>query len=138
MDVRIKVFIDLVNTTETNSQLRGTVVFTEIRNIRHPLGSGQCEVKKRPGCHNHGRSSHFCVYTTDRQTDRQSPPLISTLSRSGGLCTSAINSANYLHSRSIPVTLRRSSAATRLLESWVQIPLRTWMFVSCVCCVSCR
>jgi Fe-S oxidoreductase len=29
LDVRIEVFIELVNTAETNSQLRGTDVFTE-------------------------------------------------------------------------------------------------------------
>ena len=31
--------------------------------------------------------------------------------------------------------LRRRSAATRLLRSWVQIPLAAWIFVCCECCV---
>jgi hypothetical protein len=32
-----------------------------------------------------------------------------------------------------PPSLRRRSAAERLLASWVRIPLGTWMSVSCVC-----
>ena len=32
-------------------------------------------------------------------------------------------------------TLRRRSAAARLLRSWVRIPPGTWMFVCCECCV---
>jgi len=31
--------------------------------------------------------------------------------------------------------LRRSSAAARLLRSWVRIPPGAWMFVCCECCV---
>jgi len=31
--------------------------------------------------------------------------------------------------------LRRRSAATRLLRSWVRIPPGSWMFVCCKCCV---
>ena len=34
-----------------------------------------------------------------------------------------------------PRSLRRRSAAARLLRSWVRIPLRAWIFVSCECCV---
>ena len=34
-----------------------------------------------------------------------------------------------------PCGLRRRSAATRLLRSWVQIPPGAWMFVCCKCCV---
>jgi hypothetical protein len=34
--------------------------------------------------------------------------------------------------------LNRGTAAARLLELRVRIPLRTWMFVSCVCCVLCE
>jgi hypothetical protein len=34
-----------------------------------------------------------------------------------------------------PCRLRRRSAASRLLSSWVQIPTGTWMFVCCECCV---
>jgi len=34
-----------------------------------------------------------------------------------------------------PRSLRRRSAAARLLRSWVQIPPRAWMFVCCECCV---
>jgi hypothetical protein len=32
-----------------------------------------------------------------------------------------------------PCGLRHRSAASRLLGSWVRIPLRAWMLVSCVC-----
>ena len=31
--------------------------------------------------------------------------------------------------------LRRRSAASRLLRSWVRIPPGAWMFISCECCV---
>ena len=34
-----------------------------------------------------------------------------------------------------PRGLRRGSAAARLLRSWVPIPLGSWMFVCCECCV---
>ena len=34
-----------------------------------------------------------------------------------------------------PRGLRRRSAATRLLRSWVRIPPGAWMFVCCECCV---
>ena len=34
-----------------------------------------------------------------------------------------------------PRGLRRSSAAARLLRSWVRIPPGAWMFVCCDCCV---
>ena len=34
-----------------------------------------------------------------------------------------------------PRDLRRRSTATRLLQSWVRIPLGAWMFVCCECCV---
>ena len=34
-----------------------------------------------------------------------------------------------------PCRLRLISAAAWLRVSWVWIPLRTWMFMSCVCCV---
>ena len=34
-----------------------------------------------------------------------------------------------------PRGLRRRSTAVHLLRSWVRIPLRAWMFVSCECCV---
>jgi len=34
-----------------------------------------------------------------------------------------------------PRGIRRSSAANRLLRSWVQIPTGTWMFVCCECSV---
>jgi len=34
-----------------------------------------------------------------------------------------------------PRGLRRRSAAARLLRSWVRIPLGSWMFVCCECCV---
>jgi hypothetical protein len=34
-----------------------------------------------------------------------------------------------------PRSLRRESAAARLLELWVRIPPETWISVSCVCCV---
>jgi hypothetical protein len=34
-----------------------------------------------------------------------------------------------------PCGLRRGSSAARLLGSWVRIPPRTWMSVSCECCV---
>ena len=34
-----------------------------------------------------------------------------------------------------PRGLRRGSAASRLLELWVRIPLRAWMFVSFECWV---
>jgi hypothetical protein len=44
-----------------------------------------------------------------------------------------------IHRRSCwPRGLRRRSAAVRLLGSRVQIQLRAWMFVSCVCCVLCK
>jgi hypothetical protein len=36
-----------------------------------------------------------------------------------------------------PRGLRRRSAAAWLLESWVWIPLRAWMFVSCVSMLCC-
>jgi len=32
-------------------------------------------------------------------------------------------------------SLRRRSAAARLLRSWVRIPPGAWMFVCCECCV---
>jgi hypothetical protein len=34
-----------------------------------------------------------------------------------------------------PHGLRRRSLASRLLRSWVRIPLGAWMFVCCECCV---
>ena len=34
-----------------------------------------------------------------------------------------------------PRSLRRRSAAARLLRSWVRIPPGAWMFVYCECCV---
>ena len=34
-----------------------------------------------------------------------------------------------------PRSLRRRSAAARLLRTWVRIPPGTWMFVCCECCV---
>ena len=34
-----------------------------------------------------------------------------------------------------PRSLRRRSAAARLLRLWVRIPPGAWMFVCCVCCV---
>jgi hypothetical protein len=34
-----------------------------------------------------------------------------------------------------PRILRCRSAATRLVRSWVRIPLEAWMFVCCECCV---
>ena len=34
-----------------------------------------------------------------------------------------------------PRGLRRRSAATCLLRSWVRIPPRAWIFVCCECCV---
>ena len=34
-----------------------------------------------------------------------------------------------------PRGLRRRSTASRLLRSWVRIPLRAWMIVCCECCV---
>ena len=34
-----------------------------------------------------------------------------------------------------PRGLRRTSAAARLLRSWVRIPPGAWMFVCCECCV---
>jgi len=34
-----------------------------------------------------------------------------------------------------PRGLRRKSAATRMLRSWVRIPPGAWMFVCCECCV---
>jgi hypothetical protein len=34
-----------------------------------------------------------------------------------------------------PRSLRRRSAAARLLKSWVRIPAGEWMFVCCECCV---
>ena len=34
-----------------------------------------------------------------------------------------------------PISLRRGSAATRLLRLWVRIPPGAWMSVSCECCV---
>jgi hypothetical protein len=37
-----------------------------------------------------------------------------------------------------PCGLGRRSAADRLLESGVQIPMKAWVFVSSVCCVLCR
>jgi hypothetical protein len=37
-----------------------------------------------------------------------------------------------------PCCLRCRCEAGRLLGSRFRIPLRAWMFVSCVCCVSCR
>jgi hypothetical protein len=41
-----------------------------------------------------------------------------------------------IHRRSQwPRGLRRSSAAARLLRSWVSIPPGAWMFVCCECCV---
>ena len=41
---------------------------------------------------------------------------------------------SYCRSR-WPRGLRRRSAATRLLRSWVRIPPGAWMFVCCECCV---
>ena len=50
--------------------------------------------------------------------------------------------ANYLHKfgREMYTSCRSRfpSAATYLLRSWVRIPLKVWMFVSCVCLVLCR
>jgi len=41
----------------------------------------------------------------------------------------------YIHSRSQwPRGLKRRSAATPLLRSWVRIPSGAWMFVCCECC----
>jgi hypothetical protein len=37
--------------------------------------------------------------------------------------------------RAVPCRLSLRSPAARLLGLRVQIPLRAWMFVSCVCCV---
>jgi hypothetical protein len=37
-----------------------------------------------------------------------------------------------------PCALRRKCAITRMLRSRVRIPLKAWMFLSCVCCVLCR
>ena len=37
-----------------------------------------------------------------------------------------------------PCGLRRRSAASRLLGSWIRVLLRAWMFISYVCCVLCR
>ena len=34
-----------------------------------------------------------------------------------------------------PCNLRCRSATTRLLGLWVEIPLKAWKFMSCVCCV---
>ena len=34
-----------------------------------------------------------------------------------------------------PRSLRRRSATARLLRSWVRIPLGSWMFFCCECCV---
>ena len=46
------------------------------------------------------------------------------------------NQLNTLYCRSQwPRGLRRRSAATRLLRSWVRIPTGAWMFVCCECCV---
>jgi len=36
-----------------------------------------------------------------------------------------------------PCGLLRRSAAALLLGSQVRVPLRAWIFVSCVCCVLC-
>jgi len=38
----------------------------------------------------------------------------------------------------VPCGLRRMSITAWLVGSRVRIPLRAWMFVSCVCFVSCR
>jgi hypothetical protein len=46
--VSIKVSKDFVTIEKTNSQLCGTAVFIELRNILHPLGGSLCEVQKCP------------------------------------------------------------------------------------------
>jgi len=37
-----------------------------------------------------------------------------------------------------PHDLRRGSTTSHLLGSRIRIPLRAWMFVSCICFVLCR
>ena len=47
-----------------------------------------------------------------------------------------INTLKHINCQSQrPHGLRCRSAAARLLRSWVQIPLRAWMFVCCECSV---
>jgi hypothetical protein len=48
----------------------------------------------------------------------------------------AINKINcYVCTRRSPQSLTRMCAAARLLGLWARIPLGTWMFVFCECCV---
>jgi len=47
-----------------------------------------------------------------------------------------LNFLNHFKKSAVPSgCLKRRSAATRLLRSWVWIPPRAWMFVCCECCV---
>ena len=73
-------------------------------------------------------------------------PLILTSTTSSTILWQSLCPAvdGYMPGQEIPCrsqclcNLRYRSATARLLALWVQIPLKVWKLMSCVCCVLCR